>query len=149
MLFSIAIFDEPDTTALRDEWRTRHLDYLKAFDDQTIFAGPFTSDDESADLGSMRLLNFPDRAAAEKHVEDEPYVTASIQKRWHIHCWEPSLPYTWRDCPRTEGNLQAYFHGLDVADGVERRASVAATASGMSVNAWLTRTLDEDTKEFG
>ncbi len=124
MLFSIVIFDEPDTAALRDEWRTRHLDYLKEFDDQTLFAGPFTTDDESADLGSMRLLNFPDRAAAEKHVDDEPYVHAGIQQRWHINRWEASLPYTWRDCPRTEGNLQAYFHGLDVADGVERRASV-------------------------
>ena len=124
MLFSIVIFDEPDTAALRDEWRQRHLDYLKAFDDQTMFAGPFTTDDESADLGSMRLLEFPDRAAAEKHVEDEPYVHAGIQKRWHIHRWEASLPYTWRDCPRTEGNLQSYFHGLDQPNGVEVRASV-------------------------
>ena len=32
MLFSILIFDEPDTAALRDEYRASHLDYLKAFD---------------------------------------------------------------------------------------------------------------------
>lgn len=113
MLFSIVIFDEPDTAALRDEYRQRHLDYLKAFDDQTLFAGPFTTDDESADLGSLRLIEFPDRAAAEQHVADEPYVTGGVQKRWLIHRWRSAVPYTWRDCPRTEGNIQALFHALD------------------------------------
>ena len=48
MLFSILIYDEPNSAALRDEHRKAHLDYLKEFDDQTLFAGPFTSDDESA-----------------------------------------------------------------------------------------------------
>src|SRR5689334_18395012 len=47
--------------ALRDQYRQSHLDYLKVFDMQTLFAGPFTTDDESADLGSLRLIEFPDR----------------------------------------------------------------------------------------
>ena len=121
MLFSILIFDEPNTAALRDEHRRAHLDYLKEFDDQTLFAGPFITDDESADLGSLRLIEFADRAAAEKHVADEPYVTGGVQKRWTIHRWRPSVPYTWRDCPRTEGNIQMLFHGLDVPNGMEIR----------------------------
>lgn len=113
MLFSILIFDEADSAALRDEYRQRHLDYLKGFDGQTLFAGPFTTDDESADLGSLRLIEFPDRAAAERHVADEPYVTGGVQKRWHITRWKAAVPYTWRDCPRTEGNIQVLFHGFD------------------------------------
>ena len=113
MLFSILIFDEPDTASLRDEYRQRHLDYLKSFDAQTLFAGPFTTDDESADLGSLRLIDFPDRAAAERHIADEPYVTGGVQKRWLINRWKPSVPHTWRDCPRSRGNIQALFHGLD------------------------------------
>ncbi|NQV84883.1 MAG: type II toxin-antitoxin system HicB family antitoxin [Rhodospirillales bacterium] len=32
---------------------------------------------------------------------------------------------------------------------LHRRVHIAATASGLSVNAWLTKTLEEDTKEFG
>lgn len=123
MLFSILIFDEPETVALRDEYRQRHLDYLKAFDDQTLFAGPFTTDDESADLGSLRLIDLPDRAAAERHVADEPYVTGGVQKRWRIDRWQPSVPHTWRDCPRTKGNIQALFHGIDGPDGPNIRAA--------------------------
>lgn len=121
MLFSILIFDEPNSAALRDEHRKAHLDYLEAFDAQTLFAGPFTTDDESADLGSLRLIDFPDLAAAEKHIADEPYVIGGVQKRWQIHRWKASLPYTWRDCPRKEGNIQAIFYGLDHPGGMAKR----------------------------
>jgi uncharacterized protein YciI len=121
MLFSILIFDEPDSAALRDEYRQRHLDYLKEFDDQTLFAGPFTTDDESADLGSLRLVEFPDRAAAERHVADEPYVIGGVQKRWRIHRCRSVVPHSWRDCPRTQGNIQAMFHGLDAPGSDEAR----------------------------
>ncbi len=121
MLFSILIFDEADTAALRDQYRASHLDYLKAFDNQTIFAGPFTTDDESADLGSLRLIEFPHRAAAEQHVLDEPYVLGGVQKRWTINRWQASLAYTWPDCPRAEGNIQVLFHGLDAPAGMDIR----------------------------
>lgn len=117
MLFSLLIFDEPDSAKLRDIHRAAHLDYLKQFDDQTLFAGPFTTDNESADLGSLRMIEFADFAAIEKHVADEPYVTGGIQKRWVINRWRTAVPGTWRDCPRTEGNIQAMFHGLDGPDG--------------------------------
>ncbi|NQV98537.1 MAG: hypothetical protein HQ483_02470 [Rhodospirillales bacterium] len=117
MLYSIVIFDEPDTAELRDIHRKAHLDYLKAFDAQTLFAGPFTTDDESADLGSLRLIDFPDLAAVENHIADEPYVTGGVQKRWIINRWRPSVANTWRDCPRTQGNIQALFHAIDGPDG--------------------------------
>jgi uncharacterized protein YciI len=113
MHFAILIYDEPNAAALRDQYRQAHLDYLTAFDAQTLFAGPFTTDDESADLGSLRLIEFPDRATAERHVAEEPYVLGGVQKRWHIQRWLPRLPYSWRDCPRTRGHLQAMFHGFD------------------------------------
>jgi uncharacterized protein YciI len=121
MHFAILIHDEPNAAALRDRYRQTHLDYLKVFDAQTLFAGPFTTDDESADLGSLRLIEFPDRAAADRHVAEEPYVTGGVQKRWHIHRWQPKLTYSWRDCPRTQGNIQAMFHGLDRPGGTVLR----------------------------
>ncbi len=124
MLFSILIFDVPDSASLRDEWRQRHLDYVKAFDDQTLFAGPFTTDDESADLGSLRLVDFEDRAAAERNVAEEPYVIGGVQKRWMIHRWRASTPHSWRDCPRQHGNIQAMFHGLDGPGGPKVRAEL-------------------------
>ncbi|MBT5107412.1 MAG: hypothetical protein HOM25_01905 [Rhodospirillaceae bacterium] len=113
MYFSILIYDEPNSGALRDEHRQAHLDYLKGFDDQTLFAGPFTTDDNSVDLGSLRLIEFPDRAAAEHHIANEPFITGGVQKRWRLHRWNRSVSNTWRDCPRKDGNIQMLFHGLD------------------------------------
>lgn len=121
MQFAIVIHDEPNSAALRGEHRAAHLSYLKGFDDQTLFAGPFTDDDETQDLGSFRIVNLPDHAAAEKHIADEPYVLGGIQKRWSIHPWMGSVPYSWRDCPRTEGNIQALFYGLDHPGGMAKR----------------------------
>jgi uncharacterized protein YciI len=117
MHFAILIYDEPDSAALRDQYRQSHLDYLTAFEAQTLFAGPFTTDDETADLGSLRLIEFPDRATADRHVAEEPYVIGGVQKRWHIHRWLPRVPYSWRDCPRKTGNIQAMFHGFDQPGG--------------------------------
>lgn len=122
MLFSILIYDKPNSAALRDVHRKAHLEYLEAFDAQTLFAGPFTTDDESEDLGSLRLIDLPDRAAAEQHIADEPYVIGGIQDRWQISRWQPALPFSWRDCPRKEGHIQALFYGLDHPNGSAKRA---------------------------
>ena len=89
MYFSLLIYDEPDSAKLRDQFRKVHLEYVRQFDDQTLFAGPITSDDESADLGSLRLIEFPDRTAANNHIDEEPYITGGAQKRWDLHRWLP------------------------------------------------------------
>jgi len=73
----------------------------KEMEDQTLVAGPFTADDESSDLGSLRLIDFPDFPAVEKHIAEESYVIGGIQKRWVVNRWRAALPTTWRDCPRT------------------------------------------------
>ena len=130
MLFSILIYDKPNSAALRDVHRKAHLDYLEAFDAQTLFAGPFTTDDESEDLGSLRLIDLPDRAAAEQHIADEPYVIHGIQDRWEINRWRGSVPYSWRDCPRKEGNIQAIFYGIDHPGGMAKRTELRAAHEG-------------------
>ena len=59
------------------------------------------------------MIELPDLAAAEKHIAQEPYVIAGIQKRWLINPWKPLAPHSWRDCPRTRGNIQALFYAPD------------------------------------
>ncbi|MBI3128911.1 MAG: hypothetical protein HYZ11_15000 [Candidatus Tectomicrobia bacterium] len=124
MMFSIKIYDKPGSQALRDAHRKAHLDYLKSFDEKTLFAGPFLAEDNATELGSMRLLDFPDRAAAERHVAEEPYILGGCQERPAIHRWRPGVPHTWRDCPRTEGNEQFYVFVLDKPGGTALRARI-------------------------
>jgi uncharacterized protein YciI len=118
MLFSILIHDEPNSAALRDEYRAAHISHLKGFDAQTLFSGPFTDNERKVDLGN---LNLPDRLAVERYIEGDPYVISGIQKHSKIHLWRPSVPYTWRDCPREEGNIHALFFGMDFPGGMAKR----------------------------
>lgn len=113
MLYAIKIFDVSDSQPLRDIHRQEHLGYLKGFDDQTIFAGPILTEDCQKELGSIRFLEFPDRAAAEKHVAGEPFLVHGVQKGYTLHRIRPVVSHTWRDCPRKEGNLQFFIHALD------------------------------------
>ncbi len=121
MLFAIKIFDQADSGALRDIHRKAHLDYLAQFDDATLFAGPFTTDDGSQELGSFRLLDFPDRAAAERHVAGEPFIQEGVQYGAVVHRYDNKAQYTWRDCPRTEGNIPMLVFAIDGPDMVEKR----------------------------
>lgn len=122
MEFVIKIYDRPEAAALRDVHRKAHLDYLKSFDDATRFAGPFLTDDGKLELGSFRILDLPDRAAAEEHVANEPFIIEGIQERPSVHRWRATVPHSWRDCPRKEGNLQFYVHALDKTGSDIRKA---------------------------
>ena len=113
MLFAIKIYDKPNSGPLRDISRRAHLDYLRTFEAQTLFAGPFLTDDGSTELGSLRILNLPDRTAAERNVAEEPYIRSGAQEGSTIHRWSPSVPYTFRDCPRKSGNIQFMIQAMD------------------------------------
>lgn len=113
MLFTIKIYDKPNSGPLRDISRRAHLDYLRTFAAQTLFAGPFLTDDGSTELGSLRILNLPDRMAAERNVVEEPYIRSGAQEGSTIHRWSPSVPYTFRDCPRKSGNIQFMIQAMD------------------------------------
>lgn len=126
MIYSIKIFDKEDDGSLRDANRTAHLKYLEGFEAATLFAGPLLSEDLTQEKGSIRLIDLPDRAAADKNVEDEPYVIAGLQYGPEIHRWSPSVPYSWRDCPRTEGNVQYLIHAIDKPDCEELRDELRA-----------------------
>ncbi len=113
MLYYIKLYDEENPEVGRDEVREPHLKFLDDMRSQSYFVGPFLTEDLQTELGSMRLIDLPDRAAAQANVEDEPYYTAGLQKRYEIYRWSASVPYTWRDCPRVEGNVQFLIEAMD------------------------------------
>ncbi len=124
MEFVIKTYDRPEAAALRDVHRKAYLDYLKSFDDTTRFAGRFLPDEGKLESGSFRILDLPDRAAAEAHLANDPFIIKGVQERPSIRRWRATVPYSWRDCPRKKENLQFYVHALDKADGGAVRKSL-------------------------
>ena len=62
MLFVLICEDKPNSEDLRKSVREDHLAYLKDFD--VRFAGPMLSDDAETMVGSIIVIDVPDRAAA-------------------------------------------------------------------------------------
>jgi uncharacterized protein YciI len=124
MLFAVKVYDIENSTELRNIHRQRHLDYIASFENQIMFAGPILTDDLKYELGSHRLIDLPDRTAVEQHVANEPYVIAGAQYGPEIHPWSASAPYTWKDCPRIEENVQFLIHAIDKPDSDALRSGL-------------------------
>lgn len=77
MLFAIQALDKPDSLELRMTTRAAHLEYIKGFQAQALFLGPLQADDETM-IGSLLIMDFPDRAAAEAFAAGDPYRQAGL-----------------------------------------------------------------------
>jgi uncharacterized protein len=130
VLFAVKTFDRENSGALRDKLRREHLDYLKLFESSTSFDGPFLTDDGSRELGSFKILDMPDRAAVERHEADEPFIVGGLQYGMQIYRYDAHVPYTFRDCPRTKGNIQFLILAFDKQDQGDLRVELEPAHRG-------------------
>ena len=66
-----------------------HESYFKAYDASFIFRGPLRSPDGTDNVGTALLLELPDRAAAERFWNNEPFAAnGGYQDDARIYRWE-------------------------------------------------------------
>jgi len=87
MLFAFLLIDKPDHGALRQRVRPVHKDYLARVADRMAFAGPLTHDDGQTMLGSLLVIDFPDRDAAHAWLADEPFTQAGLYASTTVHAF--------------------------------------------------------------
>lgn len=92
MLFAIVCYDKKDHGHVRMENRPDHLDYLKGFADSAYAVGPMLSDDGEGMVGSLLIMDFADRTAAEAFAEGDPYNKAGLFESVTIAPWKKVLP---------------------------------------------------------
>jgi uncharacterized protein YciI len=76
MLFSVFTLDSPDATDKRKAAHGAHVAHLKKAMDYGVtitVGGPLVSDDGSTSIGSLMVLDAPDRATAEKFNRADPF----------------------------------------------------------------------------
>lgn len=83
--------DKPDSAEVRRNNREAHLAYLQAYHDYIHVAGPVL-DDDGHPCGSLLLMDFPDRAAADRFAAGDPYAQAGLFARVEIAPWKKVLP---------------------------------------------------------
>lgn len=87
MLFAFFLIDKPDHGALRQRVRPAHKAYLGAVAERIAFAGPLVHDDGQTMLGSLLVIDFPDRAAAHAWLAEEPFTRAGLYASTTVHAF--------------------------------------------------------------
>jgi len=68
--FQKGYYNDDQTTLSTDP---AHLEYMIAVKHKIIFGGPFRSDDMAETLGSLIVMDMPNREAVNIFLQDEPY----------------------------------------------------------------------------
>ncbi|MGH6933196.1 MAG: YciI family protein [Dongiaceae bacterium] len=92
MQFMIHCLDKPGLAEVRLANRAAHLAYLDKHGASLIAAGPLLGDDGQAMIGSLLLMEFADRAAAERFCADDPYGKAGLFQSVTMTPWRKVLP---------------------------------------------------------
>jgi uncharacterized protein len=78
MLWAVICEDNPNTAEKRAELLPAHREHLNKWDPVIFFSGPQQTDDASENVGSLFILNVPDRARAQEFIETETFYRAGI-----------------------------------------------------------------------
>ena len=115
---------KPAIDELRAATLPAHTTFLDGYPEVTWYSGPLFTDDNKNAIGSLRLIEFPGRAAAQAYINADPYTKAGIFESISIERWRPSLDVRQRNYARKPDTMQFIIHAHDKADGEARRAPV-------------------------
>ena len=89
MLFAIHMIDRPHAANLRAEIASAHRAFVGQYLEAMYLGGPLLDDDGKTAVGSLIVMDFPDRAAAEAFIAEEPYNSAGLFEQVTIRCFGP------------------------------------------------------------
>ncbi|MEQ8357554.1 MAG: YciI family protein [Kiloniellaceae bacterium] len=92
MNFVLFCVDKADHGHVRAENRPAHLDYLKSNLQRIVIAGPMTTEDGQAPIGSVIIVEAADRAAAEAFAAGDPYAKAGLFESVTVKPFKKVLP---------------------------------------------------------
>ena len=92
MLYAFVLTDKPASAALRARVRPEHKNYLAQAADRIAFAGPLLDDDGHAMIGSLLVIDFPDRGAALAWLQGEPFTRAGLYATRQVHAFRNQWP---------------------------------------------------------
>ena len=92
MLFVVYCVDRPGREQVRLDNRAAHLAFLETHKANLVAAGPLQSDDGASMVGSVLIMDFPDRASVEAFAAGDPYAAAGLFESVVIRRWKKVLP---------------------------------------------------------
>lgn len=92
MLFAVYCLDKAGYGQIRANNRQAHLEYLDSFNSSIYTAGPLLDDEAKGMIGSLLIMDFPDRKACEAFAAGDPYAKAGLFASVRIAPWRKARP---------------------------------------------------------
>ncbi len=92
MQFAIYCLDKPGHAETRTNNRPAHVEHLKAHNDHLLMAGPMLSDDSDTPIGSLLVVEMPDRAAVDRFLAADPYSKAGLFQSVSVRPFRKTFP---------------------------------------------------------
>lgn len=90
MAVAAILFDSPDAPRLRQELLAAHLSYAETVADKILVGGPFREPDGTF-IGSLLVLDAPDRDAARAILENDPYFKGGVWSDVRLEPFKPVI----------------------------------------------------------
>jgi uncharacterized protein YciI len=87
MHFVVICLDKPNSLDLRLANRAAHLEYLRNHTKTIRTCGPLLDDDGETMIGSMLILDVPNREAADAVLAEDPYRKANLFGKVEVRPW--------------------------------------------------------------
>ncbi|MGE5505557.1 MAG: YciI family protein [Actinomycetota bacterium] len=91
-MFVVHCKDKPGHSNVRAENRAAHLEYIKGHMDRLVLAGPVLDDAREGMVGSVLVLDFPDRADLDAFLAADPYAKAGLFENVTVLPFKKVLP---------------------------------------------------------
>jgi len=92
MHYVLYCLDKSGHSQIRADNRNAHLDYLKTFGNAVFAAGPLLDDAGTGMIGSLLVMDLPDRAAVDRFVAGDPYGKAGLFASVRVSPWRKVIP---------------------------------------------------------
>lgn len=89
--FAIHCLDKPMAADLRAATRPAHLEHLQRHAGQVFAAGPLIGPDGEV-IGSLIIVDMPDRDAAYRFAAEDPYALAGLFQSVAVTAWRKVIP---------------------------------------------------------
>ncbi|MDH3315747.1 MAG: YciI family protein [Gammaproteobacteria bacterium] len=97
MLFVVYVLDKPGTGKQRLALKPAQYEHLGKVENRMVTGGPLLAEDGETMIGSLLIIDLPDRAAAESWLAEAPFTQGGVFGEATIYPYK----HNW---PRAEGS---------------------------------------------
>ena len=91
-MYALICFDRPDSTALRDQHRAAHLEFLKQHSEKIVFGGPLKNTPDGASTGALIVVDCATREEAEAFIAADPFCRGGVYESVAVRAFKQVFP---------------------------------------------------------